>query len=258
MILGCWWWRSIGSGFDRSRSGAEAVEASVTQAASAASRSAIRSSADSMPDREPDQRRRNGERRIRSRRVRHPRRMLDEALDAAEALGELPDPRSRDELDRFLLAPDEERDHAAEVAHLARRDRVAGVRGQARVEDALHARMALEERRDRRRVRAVAVHAHRERLHAAEHEPAVERPGNRAERLLEERELLRDRRRRSSRRTRRRRPSGRRGTSSSSGARDPRRARAAAGGTASRRCCRRRRARRRRAPRPRRPRCRRC
>ncbi len=218
----------------------------------------MRSSADSMPDRQPDERGRHGERRIRGRRVRHPRRVLDEALDAAEALGELPDLRARDEVDRLLLVLEEERDHPAEVAHLPRGDRVAGVRGQAGVEDALDARVPLEERGDGDGVRAVAIHPHGERLHAAQDEPRVERSGHGAERLLEERELLADRvvvrrdeaaddvrvaaevlRRRVERRRRHR-------------------ARAAAGGTASRTCCRRPRARRPRVRPPTRRRCRRC
>ena len=93
----------------------------------------------------------------------------------------------------------------------------------------------------------MAVHAHRERLQAAQHQPRVERPGNGAERLLEERQPLGDPSS-GSRRSRRRRRSGRRGTSSSSGRRCRRRARAAAGDTESRTCCRRRRARPRRAP----------
>ena len=64
----------------------------------------------------------------------------------------------------------------------------------------------------------------RERLDPAQHEPRVERPGHRAERLLEEVEPLGRARRRSSRRTRRRCRCGRRGTSSSSGRRRRRRA----------------------------------
>ena len=46
--------------------------------------------------------------------------MLDQALDAAERLGEQEELRPRDERDRLLLGLGEERDHAAEVAHLAR------------------------------------------------------------------------------------------------------------------------------------------
>ena len=46
------------------------------------------------PDRQAHEVARRGERRVGGRRVRHPGRVLDQALDAAEALGELPDPRA--------------------------------------------------------------------------------------------------------------------------------------------------------------------
>ena len=145
------------------------------------------------PDRQPDEVRGYRERRVRGRGVRHLRGLLDEALDAAEALRELPDLRATDDRDRLLLASDEERDHAAEVAHLPGGELVSRMAAEARVEHALHPRVPLEVRRDRDGVLAVAVHPHRERLHAAEHEPRVERSGHRAERLLQEREPLRDR-----------------------------------------------------------------
>ena len=119
--------------------------------------------------------------------------MLDQALDAAEALGERPDPRAGDEVDRLLLRLDEERDHAAEVAHLARGDLVARMVGQARVEHLDHARVLLEEGDDGARVLAVLPHPDGERLQAAEHEPRVERARHGAERLLQEAEALGDR-----------------------------------------------------------------
>ena len=114
--------------------------------------------------------------------------------------------------------------------------------------------MAVEEGGDGARVLAVLAHPHGERLHPAQHEPRVERAGDRAERLLQEARAARRSSGRSSRRSRRRRRSGRRGTSSSSGRRCRRRARAAAAGTAWRTCCRRRRSRPRRGRPPRRPR----
>ncbi len=159
--------------------------------------------------------------------------------------------RPRGERDRLCLGLDQEGDHAAEVAHLAAGDRVAGMAGEARVEDALDGRVLAEEAGDRARVLAVLAHPQRERLDAAQDEPGVEGAGDGAERLLQEAQPRRRARRRSSRRSRRSRRSGRRGTSSSSGRRGRRRARAAAAGRARRRCCRRRGARRRRA-RPRR------
>jgi hypothetical protein len=126
--------------------------------------------------------------------VRHLRRHLDQALDAAERLRKLEELRARDELDRMLLRLREERDHPAEVAHLPRGHGVVRVRGQAGVEDLLDARAAVEPERDRHRVLAVLAHAYCERLDTPQHEPRVERARHGAERLLEEVEALGDRR----------------------------------------------------------------
>ena len=80
----------------------------------------------------------------------HLRQLLDQALDAAEALGQLPDPRLTDETDSGLLGGGEGRDHPAEVRHLPRRDLVAGVVRQARVKDPLDGLVLVEERVIRR------------------------------------------------------------------------------------------------------------
>src|SRR5581483_2228218 len=136
------------------------------------------------PDREADEVRRRGEGCVGGGGVRHPRRHLDEALDAAERLREPEEVRRRGESLRLLRRLGEERHHAAEVPHLARGDRVAGVARQAGVEDALDARVLLECSGDLRRVEAVLPHPHCERLDPAQDEPAVERAWYRAERLL--------------------------------------------------------------------------
>ena len=122
-------------------------------------------------------------------------------------------------VDRLLLAPEQERDHAAEVPHLARGDLVARVprRGRGR------GPRSTRGWRSRKAATAAAFVQCRSMrtasvFSAAQHEPGVERAGHRAERLLEEGEPLGESRRRSSRGSRRRRPSGRRGTSSSSAA----------------------------------------
>ena len=143
-----------------------------------------------MPDREADEVRGDGEGRIRRGGVRHGDGHLDEALDAAQALGQRPDLRPRDELVGLLRARGEEGDHAAEVPHLARGDLVAWVAGEAGVEDLLHGRVLRQEGRDRARVLAVAVHADCQRPHPAEHEPAVERARDGAEGLLQELQAL--------------------------------------------------------------------
>ena len=155
--------------------------------------------------------------------------------------------RPAGERDRLVLRLDEERDHAAEVAHLPPRDLVAGMARRGRGRARARRRGARRGTRRSPRVLAVLAHAQRERLDPAQDEPGVERAGHGAERLLQEAQPLARAPGRSWRRSRRSRRSGRRGTSSSSGRRGRRRARAAAGGTARRRCCRRRAARRRRA-----------
>ena len=107
--------------------------------------------------------------------MRHPRRVLDQALDAAERLGELEELRPPDELDGLLLGLGEERDHPAEVAHLPLRDLVAGVRREAGVEHPLDPGLLVEPApRSRARSRS-ALHPHGERLDPAQHEPGVER-----------------------------------------------------------------------------------
>src|SRR6478672_10880022 len=69
---------------------------------------------------------------------------------------------------------------------------MAGMPGQSRIEHLLHARVSFEEAGDRMCVVTVLAHTYCQRLDAAEHEPAVERPGHGAEGLLQEREPFRD------------------------------------------------------------------
>ena len=99
----------------------------------------------------------DGERAGRGRRVRHPVRVLDQALDAAEALGERPDLRPRDEVDRLLLRLDEERDHPAEVAHLPRGDLVPRMFGQPGIQHLADGRAPAGTRRPRARSRSAGA-----------------------------------------------------------------------------------------------------
>ena len=104
-------------------------------------------------------------------RVRHAGGQLDQALDAPEALGERPDSRLGDERRRRFLRLHEEGDHAAEVAHLARRDHVLRVlRGG--IEHPLDSRMTEQVAGHRLGVVAVLSHPHGERLHAAKRDHA--------------------------------------------------------------------------------------
>ena len=68
------------------------------------------------------------------------------------------------------------------------------MRREAGVVDVLDCFVLLEEGRDGAGVLAMLAHAHGERLDSAQDEPGVERPGNRAERLLQEEETFCDRR----------------------------------------------------------------
>ena len=89
-------------------------------------------------------------------------------------------------LRRGFAGRQREAHHPAVVAHLLGRRGVAGMIGQLRVEHALDGRVAGEQIDDRPGVLAVPVHPHAERLHAAQHEVAVERRRHRAGRVLRE------------------------------------------------------------------------
>ena len=200
---------------------------------------------------------RRGEGPGRRRRVGHPRRVLDQALDAAQALGERPHRRPRDELDRLLLAPDRNETMPPKSRIWRAAISWPGWSGSPGQSTSLDARVTREE-----------LHHARARWRSGG--PSAPRASSRRGARARRRTARAPRRAtsagtaaaprssgRSSRRSRRRRPSGRRGTSSSSGGRCPRRGRAGSAGTASRTCCRRRAGRRPRGSRPRRRRCRR-
>ena len=115
--------------------------------------------------------------------------VLDQALDGAERFGEredlgrVGDPHGRLRCRRRVTV---KRHHPAEVAHLLRGGGVTGVVGELRVQHALDGGVTDEQVDDRPGVLAVAVHPHGERLHAAQHEVAVERGGDGAGRVLRE------------------------------------------------------------------------
>ena len=116
-----------------------------------------------------------------------------EALDAAEALGEREDlaaleetPRARESVAQL------EGDHAAEAAaHLAPRQRVLRMRFAApgRRTRATFG-LALEPARQFERVVAVPLHAHASVLMPRRTQEAVERTGDRTDRVLQERQAL--------------------------------------------------------------------
>src|SRR5947209_3900419 len=89
---------------------------------------------------------------------------------------------ARRDAQRFLAASaDEEREHAAEVAHLLPRDLVTGMRGEPGVVDPLDIRVRCEHLRDRAGVLAMHAHPRGKGADAAEHEPGVERRRHAAE-----------------------------------------------------------------------------
>src|SRR5262249_52741554 len=116
--------------------------------------------------------------------------MLDETLDAAQALGEREQVAALEGAARRLEAAAQHRPHDSAVAglHLPPGERVLRVALETGVVDALDRRVLLEELRDRERVGAVPLHAQRERLDAAQREKAVERTRHPADRVLQEAE----------------------------------------------------------------------
>src|SRR5271166_1819621 len=102
--------------------------------------------------------------RLGDRGVAHRPGMADEALDAAERLGECEVPDSLERPHRpFGIALDEERHHASAAAHLPRRKVMLRMACKARVIYALDLRVTLEKAREFQRVRHMALHAERQR-----------------------------------------------------------------------------------------------
>ena len=94
----------------------------------------------------------------------------------------------------FFLRLGQKRDHAAEVVHLFRGDRVAGMLREPRIEGLLDAWMPFEKARQRMSALTMLAHAHSERLDSPQHEPAVHRARDGSQGLLEEQKPLCDRR----------------------------------------------------------------
>ena len=100
--------------------------------------------------------------------LRREHRHADQTFHAPEACGALDDLQTIVELRRaFVAAVEIEAHHAAEAAHLPRRDRVVGMRRQTRIVDRADASIAREKRRDRLGARVVALDAKRQRLESA-------------------------------------------------------------------------------------------
>ena len=85
---------------------------------------------------------------------------------------------------------EEGHDSAAALRHLALRERVLRMRGQARIEHPLDPRVLLEPRGNRERRLARLAHAQRQRLEPAQRQEAVEGPADGADRVLQEADAL--------------------------------------------------------------------
>src|SRR5688572_3876609 len=107
--------------------------------------------------------------------VGHDRRMLDQALHAAEALREREQAAALKEAARRSEAASKHRGHHAAVAlvHLLACQQMLWMRCKARVDNARDLGMLFEPRGDVHRVAAMALHAHGECLDAAQSEEGV-------------------------------------------------------------------------------------
>src|SRR5437879_5596560 len=128
--------------------------------------------------------------RLRDARVRHRGGVPDQALHAAQRLGQREDPGALDEAPRPLQAPELQADHAAEPFHLAAGELVLRMRRQAGVIDPLHLGMVREPLGDAASVDVVLTHAEPPSLGAAQRQPAAERPRHAARRVLDEPDAL--------------------------------------------------------------------
>ena len=118
--------------------------------------------------------------------VRHARRMADERLDAAEALGQA-EVASAGLQSRARARPAlRARTKACRRSRSSgdSRKRVLRMRRQARIVDARDVVARFEELGNHLRVARVLAHAHRQRLRAAHRQPRIVRPGNAAGRVL--------------------------------------------------------------------------
>src|SRR5207302_7048945 len=120
--------------------------------------------------------------------VSHDRRVLDQALDAAEALGESEELAALEETPGALQpALKNGRHHAAVAAvHLPFCKGVLGVACKAGIEDLFDFRMLFEPLRDLHRVLAMTFHPQCQRFDAAQGEEGVERARHAAQRVLQE------------------------------------------------------------------------
>src|SRR2546423_11686359 len=117
--------------------------------------------------------------------------MIDQAFHASEAFGE----RKKMGVLEEAPGPGEislqyDGDHSAERAHLFLRELVLRMLLQARIVNPLDLRFLLEPASDLEGILAVPFHPESERLQSPKREKTVERSGNRADGVLQKRDLI--------------------------------------------------------------------
>src|SRR6266481_9969997 len=105
--------------------------------------------------------------------------MLDQAFHAAQACSANKDFCFRRDRHRYVASILHfKRKHPAERRHLPGRNLMAGMRLQARIMDTRYSRVAGEKLRNFHCVLRVRAHPPRQRAHAAQDQPAIERRGD--------------------------------------------------------------------------------
>ena len=117
--------------------------------------------------------------------------MLDQALDATQALGQRKETTAFEKAFRSgKVRLEHDRDHAAECAHLSLGELVLRMRREPRVVNAGHFRVRGEPSAELVRVLAMPLHAQCKRLESAQGKKTVERSADAANRVLKIRQTL--------------------------------------------------------------------
>ena len=119
----------------------------------------------------------------------HPGRVLDQALDGAERLGEGEEPRPPAHLQGGGLPASQGEAHDPSVPpHLTLGHLVTGVPGQRGVQHGAHRLVGAQQVHDRQGTRAMALHPERQRLETALDQVAIQRPGHGPDGVLQKRQ----------------------------------------------------------------------
>ena len=120
----------------------------------------------------------------------HCPRMFDQRLHTAQGLSQNENLCARTKfVCRFSATTHTHRHHSTETAHLPRRDIVAGMFGQARIEHLTHGRVPGEKLRDRSGVVTVPSHPQLKCLQSSHRQVGVEGARHGTGAVLQEREL---------------------------------------------------------------------